>query len=57
MADKGMSVSEAARAMGVRVDEIYRLLRSGRLRAEKVLGKWVIYSTKIMPSGRANGAR
>lgn len=34
-----ITVGEAAKKMSVRVDEIYRLIRSGRIRAVKVNGR------------------
>lgn len=40
---KGISVAEAAKIRHVRVEEIYRLIRAGRIRASKLANKWVIY--------------
>ena len=37
-----ISVTDAARELEVRVDEVYRLVRSGRLEATKVKGKIII---------------
>lgn len=37
-----VTVTEAAKELEVRVDEIYRLVRSGRLVARKVNGRLII---------------
>ena len=43
-----ITVAAAAESLGVRVDEIYRLIRSKRLRAVKYKGKWMIDGEAIM---------
>lgn len=58
----GMTVVEAARELGVRTDEIYRLIYAGRLDATKHEdGRWCIQQasvrahkrrTRKVPSGR-----
>lgn len=40
--EKGMSVSEAAKKLGIALDSVYRLLYSGKLRGVKTDGKWRI---------------
>lgn len=51
MADNGMSVSEAARRLGVGIDQVRKLIYSGKLQAHKVLargqGVWRIMADSV----------
>jgi excisionase family DNA binding protein len=48
MESKGnLSVSEAARQLGVTLKYVYDLLYSGRLRADKKLGRWRIPTEEV----------
>jgi excisionase family DNA binding protein len=40
--DRELSVSEAARKLGISLDGVYRLLYSGKLQGVKTDGKWRI---------------
>lgn len=43
-----ITVTDAAKELDVRVDEIYRLIRSGRIEAKKVNGKLAIDYESLM---------
>jgi len=64
MADKGMSVSEAARLLGVGVDQVRKLIYSGKLAASKGIRNmqsvWQISSASVesyKEKRRPRGAR
>jgi len=42
-----LSVSEAARMLGISLDGVYRLLYSGKLEGSKIDGKWQIPNATI----------
>jgi predicted site-specific integrase-resolvase len=42
-----MTVSEASRKLGVNVETVYKLLYSGRLKAEKKDGIWNVDSRSV----------
>ena len=42
-----MNMREVARALGVTYDQVYRLIWAGRLRGEKVDGKWRIEQASV----------
>lgn len=53
-----ITVSAAAQELEVRVDEVYRLIRSGRLKATKVHGKLAIdYESLISHMSTRKGGR
>lgn len=41
-----LSPAEAARAMGVTLDYVYKLIWAGKIRAEKIDGKWRVDATE-----------
>ena len=43
-----VTVSDAAKELEVRVDEVYRLVRSGRITAKKVNGKLAVNYDSLM---------
>jgi excisionase family DNA binding protein len=47
MKDENVSVPEAARRLGFTLKYVYDLVYSGRLKAEKKLGRWSIPMTEI----------
>lgn len=47
MADESVSVPEAARRLGFTLKYVYDLLYSGRLKAEKKMGRWRIPTEEI----------
>lgn len=47
MAGESVSVPEAARRLGFTLKYVYDLLYSGRLKAEKKLGRWRIPTEEI----------
>jgi len=47
MPDSYLTTEQAAKMLDVRVDEIYRLIRSGRLKARKVNRIWTISPAAI----------
>lgn len=52
-----ITVSAAAKELDVRVDEVYRLVRSHRLIAKKVNGKLAINYDSLMAHMAARGSR
>lgn len=52
-----INVAEAARLLGVRVDEVYRLIRSGKLKAFKGSKLWRINKADVeqRAAKRTNG--
>lgn len=42
-----MNMREVARTLGVTYDQVYRLIWAGRLRGEKVDGKWRIEQASV----------
>ena len=55
MADKNLSVSEAARSLGFTLKYVYDLLYSGRLKADKKQGRWRIPAAEIKARLKARG--
>ena len=56
---EGMSVAQAARAIGTRLENIYRLLYAGKLKGRKLDGKWLIERASVASymENRHNGQR
>lgn len=52
-----VTVSDAAKELSVRIDEIYRLVRSHRLIAKKVNGKLAINYDSLMAHMQSRGSR
>jgi len=50
-----LSVSEAARKLGISLDSIYRLLYSGKLVGTKTDGKWQIPTATVEDRLRKRG--
>jgi len=55
MAGQNISVSEAARRLGFTLKYVYDLLYSGRLKAEKKMGRWSIPAEEIEARLRTRG--
>lgn len=47
MAQRKLTVRQAAQALGVRLDSLYSLIWAGRLPARKMDGRWLIDATAI----------
>lgn len=54
-----ITVTDAAKELEVRVDEVYRLIRSGRLAAKKINGKLIIDYDSLLKhiANRGNNGR
>jgi excisionase family DNA binding protein len=52
-----LSVSEAARKLGISLDGVYRLLYSGKLAGAKTDGKWQIPTATVEERLRKRGHR
>lgn len=52
-----MNMREVARALGVTYDQVYRLIWAGRLRGEKVDGKWRVEQVSVERYRDARDAR
>lgn len=55
--ETGVSVREAARQLGVTLKYVYDLLYSGRLKAEKKMGRWRIPTEEIEARLQKRGER
>lgn len=52
-----LSVSEAARRLGISLDGVYRLLYAGKIRGIKADGKWRILVESVEERLRKRGGR
>lgn len=55
--EEQLTVSEAARKLGISLDGVYRLLYSGKLVGTKADGKWNIPVTTVEDRLRKRGRR
>jgi excisionase family DNA binding protein len=53
--DAQLSTAEAARALGVSVDAVYKLIYAAKLAARKVNGVWVISATAVEARAERRG--